>query len=49
MPVRQPAAYAGRYTGPSGHTSPQPEMPASVTTSTTVESNTVTDLPPDQR
>src|SRR5262245_33744262 len=47
IPARAPAAYAGRYAGPSGHTSPQPVTPASVSTATTVESNTETELPPD--
>ena len=47
MPARAPRAYAGRYAGPSGQTSPQPVMPASVSTATTVESKTDTALPPD--
>jgi len=47
MPARAPRAYAGRYAGPSGQTSPHPLMPSSVSTATIVASNTETELPPD--
>ena len=48
MPTRAPSGKAGRYAEPRGQNSPYPTMPESVSTETTVESKTATDLPPEK-
>ena len=45
--ARAPPAWAGRYVGPRGQTSPQPASPSSVVTRTTVDSSLPITRPPD--